>query len=110
MLKPVFKDGVPTCPKCGSPEFNVGLKETLYHELDASKGNEGWDIIVPDDIFARDITIEGFTCLACAEDLKITPEVVEFIQKIMWTGELCHSNQPIYAHSRGTIKVRRGSE
>lgn len=41
MLKPVFKDGVPTCP-CGSQKFNVGFKELVYHELDANKGIDGW--------------------------------------------------------------------
>jgi len=79
MLKPTFKDGIPTCP-CGSQEFNIGFKEIMYHQLDASKGSEGWGISEPVEL-ARD-PIEGIVCLGCDEDIEVTPEMEQFIRQV----------------------------
>jgi len=79
MLKPVLKDGIPTCP-CGSQEFNVGFKEIIYHQLDASKGSEGWGSTEPVEL-QRD-PIEGVVCLGCDEDVEVTPEMEAYIRKI----------------------------
>jgi len=79
MLKPIFKDGVPTCP-CGSQEFKVAFKEVVYHNLNASKGSEGWGETEPLET-TRD-PIELITCANCDKLIDVTPEMEAFIRKI----------------------------
>lgn len=76
-----FKEGIPTCPRCGSQEFRITFKELISYELDANQGNEGWGSSEPLGDFYPE-PINAVFCRGCGNDIEVTPELVAFIQKI----------------------------
>ena len=80
MLKPIMKDGIPTCP-CGCQSFSVGCQELVYYELDMSQKGEGWGESEPVENVGKHPYV-GMVCQECDEDVEVTPEVEQFLFSI----------------------------